>query len=165
MAPQGERKGRYVELKWRKTKGAKGGTMRMRTRAASGLAILVGALLAISSSPALALCVRWDVSGKWNIEQESPTAHVEVDLTQNGTEITGTARYNGQPGTVKGTLVGQDFSVEISSPTWKHVFRGVVGPERIAGVMRIEGASDPIIWYSTTAMKCVEEGATPSSTP
>lgn len=100
--------------------------------------------------------MRWDVTGKWTIEQENPIAHVEVDLRQSGTEITGTATYDGQPGKVKGTLVGENFDVEINGTTWKHVFRGVVGPERIAGVMRIEGASEGTIWYSTTAMKCVE---------
>lgn len=125
---------------------------------AIGLATLVVALLVLSPSLVEALCVKWDVSGKWKIEQELPTAHIEMDVSQNGTEITGTATYDGQPGKVKGTIVGQDFNVEISGTTWKHVFRGVVGPERIAGVMRVEGASEPTIWYSTTAMKCVEEG-------
>ena len=134
--------------------------------AATGFATLIVAMLALSPSLVEALCVKWDVSGKWNIEQELPTtAHVELDVSQSGTEITGTATYNGQPGKVKGTIVGEDFNVEISGTTWKHVFRGVVGPERIAGVMRVEGASEPIVWYSTSAMKCVEAGPVTAGTP
>src|SRR3954467_9089827 len=98
--------------------------------AATGLVIFFVALLTLSISPVNALCTQWDVSGKWNIEQENPTAHVELDLKQRGTEITGTATYDGVPGKVKGAIVGQDFNVEISCATGQHVFRGVVGPER-----------------------------------
>ena len=130
--------------------------------AITGFATLIVALLMLSPSPVKALCAKWDVSGKWNIEQENPTAHVEVDLKQSGTEITGTATYDGIPGKVKGTIVGEDFNVEISDTTGKHVFRGVVGPERIAGAISIQGASEPKIWYSTSAMKCVEAGPAPS---
>ena len=120
-------------------------------------ALTVALLLALSPSPVEALCVEWDVSGKWNIEQEHPTAHVEMDVKQTGTEITGTANYNGVPGKVKGTLVGEDFNVEISTATGSYVFRGVVGPERIAGAILVE--SEMKVWYSTTAMKCVREGS------
>lgn len=123
--------------------------------AGAGLAILIVALLALSP-PVNAGCKQWDVSGKWNIEQENPTAHVELDLKQSGTEITGTARYDGTPGKVKGTIVGEDFNVEISTATGSHLFRGVVGPARIAGAT--SGASELKIWYSTSAMKCVAEG-------
>jgi hypothetical protein len=140
----------------------------MRTRsiisgamATTRFATLIVILLALLPLPVKALCTQWDVSGKWNIEQENPTAHVEVDLKQSGTEITGRASYNGQPGKVKGTIVGEDFNVEISTTTGSHVFRGVVGPERIAGAISIQGASEPRIWYSTTAMKCVEAGPAP----
>jgi len=130
--------------------------------AATGLVILIVALVALSPSRVEALCQKWDVSGKWNIEQENPTLHVEVDLKQNGTEITGTAKYDGQPGKVKGTIVGEDFNVEISTMTGSHVFSGVVGPERIAGAISIQGTSEPRIWYSTTAMKCVEAEPAPT---
>ena len=125
--------------------------------AATGLAILIVAVLALSPSPVEALCVQWDVSGKWNIEQENPTVHVELDVKQTGTEITGTATYNGVPGKVKGTLVGEDFNMEISTATGSYVFRGVVGPERIAGAILVE--SEMKVCYSTTAMKCVREGS------
>ena len=138
--------------------------MRIWMKTGSGLATFIIVLSALSPFAVEALCVRWDVRGKWKIEQENPIAHIEVDLRQSGTEITGTATYDGQPGKVKGTLVGENFNVEISGATWKHVFRGVVGPERIAGVMR-EGEGEPRIWYSTTAMNCVEEGKTPFDTP
>ena len=103
-----------------------------------------------------AVCPQWDVSGKWNIEQENPTAHVELDLKQSGTEVTGTAKYNGAPGKVKGTVVGDDFNVEISDATGKHVFSGKIGPGRVAGVTTAPGASEPTVWYSTSEMKCVE---------
>lgn len=134
--------------------------------AAAALATLIAALLAFSLSPAEAVCPQWDVSGKWSIEQENPAAHVELDLSQSGTEVTGTAKYNGAPSQVKGTIVGDDFSVEITDTTGKHVFRGTVGPGRIAGVTSIPGASEPTVWYSTSAMKCVEAGpATTSEAP
>ena len=74
--------------------------------AATGLVTLIVGLLAFSISSAEAGCKQWDVSGKWNIEQENPTAQVEVDLKQSGTEITGTAKYDGIPGKVKGTQRG-----------------------------------------------------------
>src|SRR3954447_9813949 len=95
--------------------------------AVTGVVIFFVALLTLSISPVKALCTQWDVSGKWNIEQENPTAHVELDLKQSGTEITGTATYDGVTGKVKGTIVGEDFNKEISGATGQHVFRGVVG--------------------------------------
>ncbi len=104
----------------------------------------------------MAVCPRWDVSGRWNIEQENPTAHVELDLQQNGTEVTGTAKYNGADGKVKGTVVGDEFGVEIQIADAKHLFHGSIGPARIAGVSSLSGASEPTVWYSTSAMKCAE---------
>ena len=128
----------------------------------AGLATLVVALLALSLSPVQAVCSHWDVSGKWNIEQENPTAKVELDLTQTGKEVTGTAKYNGAPGKVKGTMVGGDINIEIHVANQKHVFRGEVGTGGAAGVNTAPGASAPTIWYSTTPMKCVE--APPATT-
>ena len=138
----------------------------MRTRSIisnlTSIATLIAALLALSPSPIEAACPQWDVSGKWDIEQENPTARVELDVKQSGTEVTGTAKYNGAPGKVKGTVVGDDFSVEISDAAGKHVFSGKIGPGRIAGVNSAPGASGPTVWYSTSAMKCVE--AAPATT-
>lgn len=131
-------------------------------RGAAALATLFVALLALSPPSVDAVCPQWDVSGKWNIEQENPTAKAELDLTQNGTEVTGTAKYNGAPGKVKGTVIGDDFNVEISDATGKHVFSGKIGPARIAGANTLPGASAPTVWYSTSAMKCVE--AAPGTT-
>ena len=120
-------------------------------------------VLALSGSSAGAGCPHWDVSGKWEIQQENPTATVELDLIQRGNEVTGTARYNGAEGKVKGTVVGDDFSVEISEPKGKHAFSGSIGPGRIAGVIFLPGASAPTVWYSTTAMRCGEPGPASSS--
>lgn len=119
-------------------------------------ATVIVALCALLPCPVEAVCPHWDVSGKWNIEQENPTALLEMDLSQSGTEVIGTAKYNGAQGKVKGTVVGDDFNVEISDPAGKRVLRGTIGPARIAGMVSLPGASEPTIWYSTTAMKCAE---------
>lgn len=131
--------------------------------------LLFAAVFLLWPSFVKAVCPQWDVSGKWNIEQENPPAHVELDLTQDGTSVTGTAKLNGADGKVKGTVVGDEFGVEIQIANAKHVFRGSIGPARIAGVSSLSGASEPTVWYSTSAMKCAEAApksaaAAPSAT-
>jgi hypothetical protein len=125
-------------------------------RTAPAVPTFVVAILALLPFSVEAVCPHWDVSGKWDIEQENPTAKVEMDVTQTGTEVTGTAKYNGTPGKVKGTVVGDDFRVEIQVGNAKHVFSGEVGPARIAGVSSAAGAPMPTVWYSTIPMKCVD---------
>jgi hypothetical protein len=118
--------------------------------------LVFAAVFALLPASLEAVCPHWDVSGKWNIQQENPTVHVELDLTQSGTEVIGAAKYNGAPGKVKGTVVGDDFNVEIELANAKHLFSGSIGPARIAGVSSLPVAGKPTVWYSTTPMKCVE---------
>ena len=134
---------------------------RLRLIAHSFRAALGGLALALFATSVEATCPQWDVSGQWNIEQENPTLRVELDLIQRSTEFTGTAKFNGAAGKAKGTIVGADFKLEIEVGGAKHVFRGEVGPARIAGVSSAPGAPRPTIWYSTREMKCVD--AAPSA--
>ena len=93
---------------------------------------LVTSIFALLPSPAQAECPQgWDLSGKWWAKQ-SNGSFVEFNLTQNGTELTGTARTlaSNRRCPVTGFIKGNKFKVGV---TWRAgssegVYTGTVSP-------------------------------------
>jgi hypothetical protein len=61
-------------------------------------------------------CTQWDVNGHWTLRQ-SYGGDVEVDFTQVGTALSGTATSGSMTGQVQGTLVGAHASFSIGWST------------------------------------------------
>lgn len=83
-----------------------------------------------SHQPSATVCTRWDISGRWQINQRN--AQPVFDLRQNGNKIDGQATSNGITAPVHGSLINSKFDVLV---TWsndsKGRYTGTVGPGMI----------------------------------
>ena len=121
---------------------------------------LVTSMFALLPSPAQAECPQgWDLSGKWWAKQNNGS-FVEFNLTQNGTELTGTARTlaSNRRCPVTGFIKGNKFKVGV---TWRAgssegVYTGTVSPHGF-----IEGSTYDYFalgahatWYCQSQFQC-----------
>ena len=134
---------------------------------------LFAAVLALFPAPAEAQCLKWDVSGKWNINITSGIRKgtvLKIDLQQSGDEITGgTERFQGiglgtlSSGTLNGKNLGLVFEwkgqVDPAAPEVKdpvEMFVGEIDDDgKVTGVASIfSDRSRKATWTSDRAMRC-----------
>jgi len=136
-----------------------------------------------------ARCKHYDVSGQWTLQQRNGYG-VTLNLQQTGTAITGTAKHDvtatigggvafagpiptgpafsetreAAPGTVEGSIQGNDFFMNISwgSNNDTHgIYRGKVTAQgRLEGSMyHKEIPKNKSTWVSSTIMQCADAAA------
>jgi len=121
-------------------------------------------------------CTQYSISGAWQTN-ESNNYHIMMSFTQNGTTITGTARFTadegaragyGGPasGTISGTLVGNqlDFVVTFTPKRDGSISRGhytgTVSDGSISGTAKDDAVANgpTITWTATGPTRCVSGG-------
>jgi hypothetical protein len=143
---------------------------------------LFTSIFALSAPPVVAQCQQWSVGHGWRLKQGG--INVDMDLHQNGTVVTGTARFfekgyassggnfgsagGDVNGDVDGTVKGDRFAVIIH---WDNgttgVYNGTVGPSgRIEGTGYNQATpSQKVNWYSETHMVCGDAAPTAATKP
>jgi hypothetical protein len=145
------------------------------------VAAIVGVMLAAAiSSPTMALCPQWDLSGQWRIRQANGYT-VDFDLTQSPDgNIRGSGRFvekgEGRSfdalfrGPVQGTMTGEHFTFVVSWADYKHgEYKGRVNADgTFAGTtLDLKSPSNATTWSlaSNRRAVCIAAATPPSSAP